>query len=298
MSVFVIVNPAAGRGRREGRIASLRALLERALPDRREVFTTGPGQEADLVDHALTEGYDTIVAIGGDGTWSLVADRILRSGQRDVRLGLLPAGTGNDFGKSLGITSDRSEQVVRAIVERRTRRVDVGRAGGRYFLNVVGAGFDIAVIDDAAGLPFLHGDALYRASALRQLFRFSGLPLEIHANSCRPLVLDHLMLVVANANYFGGSFHIAPRARLDDGRLDAVSIANGGAFERARLFSLVGRGRHEGHPKVIIQQASRLEVRSEPGWRYEMDGEVYTCEGGRLEIESVPAALEIFVPEF
>ena len=297
MSVFVIINPAAGRGRREGRIAGLRELLDRAIPDRREIFTTGPGQEAALVDQALAEGCDTIVAIGGDGTWSLVADRILGSGRHDVRLGLLPAGTGNDFGKSVGITFDRAERVVRAIAERRARRVDVGRAGGRHFLNVVGAGFDIAVIDDVVGLPLLRGDALYRVCALRQLFRFPGLPLEIHANSDRPLVLDHLMLVVANANYFGGSFHIAPHARLDDGRLDAVSIANGSAFERARLFSLVGRGRHEGHPKVVIKQASRLEVHSEPGWRYEMDGEVYTCEGGRLEIVSVPAALEICAPE-
>jgi diacylglycerol kinase (ATP) len=262
-----------------------------------EAFTTGPGQEAALVDRALAEGHDAIVAIGGDGTWSLVADRLLRAGRRDVRLGLLPAGTGNDFGKSLGVTFDRAEQAVRAIAEHRTRRVDVGRAGDRHFLNVVGAGFDIAVIDDAAHFPLLRGDALYQFCALRQLFRFPGLTLEIAANGAAPSALDHLMLVVANANYFGGSFHIAPRARLDDGRLDVVSIANAGAFERARLFSLVGKGRHEGHPKVVVRQAARLRVQAAPGWRYEMDGEVYTCEGAALDIESVPAALEVFVPE-
>ena len=135
------------------------------------------------MDRALDAGHDAIVAVGGDGTWSRVADRILRSGRRDVALGLLAGGTGNDFGKSVGVTFERSEEVVRAIAAGRRKRIDVGRVGERHFLNVVGFGFDIAVIDDAAGVPVLKGDLLYRFSAARQLFRFPGLELDIRVGS-------------------------------------------------------------------------------------------------------------------
>ena len=107
---------------------------------------------------------------------------------------------------------------------------------------------------------------------------------------------DALMLVVANANYFGGSFHIAPGARLDDGQLDAVCIPNAGPLARARLFGLVGQGKHEGHDQVLIEQSSSFEVSFAEPVRYEVDGEVYTSSESTLRIESVPQALDVFVP--
>lgn len=296
MSVFALFNPAAGRGRGAQRMEFFLERLRAQLPDLDHAVTTAPGDEGRLVERALEQGHDAIVAVGGDGTWSLVADQLLRRRRTDVRLGLLPAGTGNDFGKSLGITYARVDAVIQGIAAAHTRRIDVGRVGDRHFLNVVGAGFDIAVIDDAVDMPVLRGDALYQFCAVRQLFRFPGLPLSIRADDAAPARIDHLMLVVANANYFGGSFHIAPRARLDDGQLDAVSIANAGAFERARLFSLVGKGRHEGHAKVSIRTARRIRIEATPGLRYEVDGEVLSSASGILEIESIPGALEVFVP--
>ena len=250
-SVFVLLNPAAGRGRRAARLDHYFDLLARALPAFDHAWTQAAGDEVKLVDKALAEGCDTIVAVGGDGTWSLVADRILQSGRRDVALGLLPTGTGNDFGKSLGVRHERVEEIVRAVAEGRTRRVDVGRAGERHFLNVVGMGFDIAVIDDAERTPILRGDALYKFCAIKQLFRFPGIPLAVDESGREP----HLMLVIANGNYFGGSFHIAPDASLCDGKLDAVSIFDAGPFERAKLFGQVGKGEHVKAEKVRIQQA-------------------------------------------
>ncbi|HEU4929167.1 MAG TPA: diacylglycerol kinase family protein, partial [Candidatus Krumholzibacteria bacterium] len=178
-STFVLVNPAAGRGRRRARVQHYLDILQRHLGAFEPVITSRAGDETALLDRALQEPIDCIVAVGGDGTWSAAADRIVKSGRRDVSLGLLPTGTGNDFGKSLGIRHERAEDVVRAIAERNTRPIDVGRAGGRHFLNVVGLGFDIAVIDDAAKTPLLRGDLLYRFCALRQLFFFPGREIEI-----------------------------------------------------------------------------------------------------------------------
>jgi len=293
---FVLVNPAAGRGRGARRLPRFRELLARHVPGHVLATTSGPGQEATLVDRALAGGFRTIVAIGGDGTWSLAADRILRSGRRDVRLALLPGGTGNDFGKSVGATWDRAEEIVRAIAAGTTRRIDVGRVGDRHFLNVVGLGFDIAVIDDSYRVPLLKGDLLYRFCALRQLFRFPGLRLGVSAGNGDGDAFDHLMLVVANGRWFGGSFDIAPRADLADGRIDLVSIADAPPLERARLFGLVAKGRHEGHARVRMRRGPRFELRFAPPLRYEVDGEVLETTEGRLEVESVPSALEIVVP--
>jgi diacylglycerol kinase (ATP) len=296
--VFVLTNPAAGRGRRAARLARFRELLRDRVGSFDEFTTDGPGQEPDVIDRALADGYDTIVAIGGDGTWSLVADRIVRSGRRDVALGLLPAGTGNDFGKSFDITWERADAIVEAIASRRTKRIDVGRVGDRYFLNVVGLGFDIAVIDDSHRTRWLKGDALYRFCALRQLFRFPGVHLTVRGDAEEtPERVDHLMLVVANGRYFGGSFDIAPDADLTDGRVHVVSIRNAPPLARLRLFDLVGKGRHEASDRVEVRRGSHFAIDFEAPLRYEVDGEVYETSEGRLVVESVPAALELIVPE-
>jgi len=149
MKPVALINTAAGRGRGISRIREFRALLDASFEQVRYEETTGVGQEGARIDAALADGCDCVLALGGDGTWSIVADHLLRTGRPGVPLGLLPAGTGNDFGKSLSITYDQRAEVVRAIAAGRRRRVDVGRVEGRHFLNVVGMGFDIAVIHDA-----------------------------------------------------------------------------------------------------------------------------------------------------
>jgi YegS/Rv2252/BmrU family lipid kinase len=270
-------------------------LLRRHIGDFDPVTTTRAGEEVGLLDRALGEGADCIVAVGGDGTWSAAADRILASGRQDVALGLLPSGTGNDFGKSIGVRHEDAEDVARAIADRTTALVDVGRVAERYFLNVVGLGFDIAVIDDAEHTPLLRGDLLYRFCALRQLFRFPGREVEIEAHGQPPIRLRVLMLTISNANYFGGSFHIAPRASLHDGRLDAVAIRDAGPMTRARLFAQVSKGAHQFLPEVACIQSPSFAVRFDGALRYEVDGEVRDATGA-LMVESIPAALRVCTP--
>jgi diacylglycerol kinase (ATP) len=294
-SFFIISNPAAGRGRAATLAADCAGRLAR-FGTVEEAPTTGPGEESDLTRKALARGFTAIIAVGGDGTWGKVAGSIVASGRRDVTLGLLPAGTGNDFAKSIGIRAANIDAAIRGIEEGRRRTIDVGRAGSRYFLNVVGFGFDIAVIDDAKSFPVLHGDLLYRFCALRQLFKFTGIPIEIADESGSSGRRRHLMLTVSNGNYFGGSFHIAPGARLDDGRVDAVSILDAAPLTRAALFSRVSKGTHGEHEMVSTRSASRFAVSFDSPVRYELDGDVYDLEGTTLEIEAVPRALSVYVP--
>ena len=181
---FVIFNPASGRGRGGKRIDAYRALLDKALGDVTYGATTRAGEERDLAERAVDDGYDVIVAVGGDGTWSNVADRLVASGREDVALGILPSGTGNDFGRNFGYDPRNPAEAVRVLAEGHPRSIDVGRVDTlsasehhpdrwepRHFLNLIGFGFDIAVIDAAKGARFLRGELLYKITALQQLFR-------------------------------------------------------------------------------------------------------------------------------
>jgi len=294
---LVLVNPAAGRGRRKARLKDYLKRLEKHIGPFDPVYTSHAGDETRILDTALSRGVEKIISLGGDGTWSETANRVLANGRgRDVSVGFLPVGTGNDFGKSIGIRHENIDAVMRAIADDTTRTVDAGKVNDRYFLNVVGMGFDIAVIDDAAKTPLLRGDALYKFCALKQLFRFPGVRLGIAEGSNSPDTwLEVLMLTISNANYFGGSFHIAPRASLVDGKVDLVAIHDAAPLTRAKLFDIVGKGKHEGHDKVTFRTAVSFSIHFQGTLRYEADGEVYSSTSP-LVVMSVKNALKVCAP--
>lgn len=294
--ILVLINPAAGRGRRRARLRDYLARLEKHVGPFEPAITQRPGDEVRLLDGALRSGVERIVALGGDGTWGAAADRILACGRgADVALGLLPVGTGNDFGKSIGVRHKNIDAVMRAIADRTTRTVDAGHVADRHFLNVVGMGFDIAVIDDAERTPLLRGDMLYKFCALKQLFRYPGTPLAITAEGGETRSLRALMLTISNANYFGGSFHIAPKAKLDDGKLDLVAIHDAAPFARAKLFDAVSKGRHENMAEVEFITAPSFRITFEGTLRYEADGEVYASTSP-LVVRAMPRALRVCAP--
>ncbi len=310
--VFVIFNPASGRGRGARRIDSFLSLLEKHLPGFSTAGTSSPGEESLLADRAITEGFDLIVAVGGDGTWSNVADRIVASGKENVALGILACGTGNDFGRNFGISIRDPERAVQILANGVVRTVDVGRvvtratplrAGedplspseGRHFLNLVGFGFDIAVIEDAAGARFLRGELLYQLTALKNLFSYSGVTLVLEGDG--PTVDgEQLMLTISNAPFFGGGYLIAPEAELDDGLLHACAIGNTPAFTRWRLFNAAPKGRHVLSKHVQMRQSGRFSVRFSAPPRYEVDGELWQAEDSEVIVEAVPRALSVVVP--
>ncbi|MGD8322123.1 MAG: diacylglycerol kinase family lipid kinase, partial [Gemmatimonadota bacterium] len=303
---FVIFNPASGRGRGARRIGAYRALLARYLPDAAEGVTERPGGERDLADRALAEGYEVIAAAGGDGTWSNVADRVLASGRDDVAFAMLPNGTGNDFGRSLGFRPGDAEEAVQALAQARTRLVDAGRLDTpsasehdpermepRHFLNLVGFGFDIAVIDAAARARFLKGELLYKITALQQLFRFPGVSLRLKSGAGEARHGRHLMLTVSNGRYFGGGFPIAPDATVEDGRLHACRIQDAPPLSRLRLFNLAEKGRHVTSPRVEVLDDRAFHIAFDEPPRFEIDGDVRQAAEAELSVRILPRALRV-----
>lgn len=300
--MLVIFNPASGRGRGAQRQQAYIKLLRSAGIEFQHATTSEPGQEGDLAEKALAEDVRTIVAVGGDGTWSNVAGRILASGRSDVTLGLLPAGTGNDFAKSFGIRYADPAGAVAAVARGRARTVDVGRirfledgANGRdrHFLLETSFGIGPAVLQAASRARFLKGNLLYSLSALQQIFAFGEVTADVDAGGDVVSRGGHLMLVIANAPNMGGSFLIAPEARLDDGKLDVCAIEDAGALERLRLFRMVGSGHHGRSERVTLRQSASFTIRFRAPVPYEVDGELLFSTSLIAQVDSVPQALRV-----
>jgi diacylglycerol kinase (ATP) len=305
----VIFNPASGRGRGRRRIAAYQRLLEEALDEVTFATTEGPGHERTLAERAARDGYDVVVGVGGDGTWSNVADGLVASGRRGVALGVLPSGTGNDFGRNLGFDPDGAADAVATLAAGALRSVDVGhvetasaseqapdRWESRHFLNVVGFGFDVAVIDAAADARWLRGALLYKVTALGQLFRFEGFRCSLRDDGDRVREGTNLMITVSNGRYFGGGFPIAPEADVSDGRLHACLIGDGGPLTRLRLFNLAERGRHVGADRVEIVDSRSLVLRFDSPPRFELDGDVRRARDREIQLSVIPGALQVVAP--
>lgn len=293
--VCVIVNPAAGRGRGSRLLPLVRAEFARhGVTDVRT--TTAAGQEGEIARRALDEGATTLVAVGGDGTWSGVANAILSSGA-DARLAMLSGGTGCDFAKTVGCPALDLPATVRLAVDGTDTRVDVGRIEDRFFLNVSGFGFDIAVLEDIGRIRWLSGNSVYIYSALRQLLGYQGVDIEVNSDAVRRASTRHLMLIVANARNFGGTFRIAPGASLVDGKLDAVAIRNAKPLRRIALFGAAAKGTHVAAPEVEVEQAASFTLRFPEPPAYETDGEYNRARSDEVEIRCVPRALRVVVPE-
>jgi len=284
-------------------------LLRDALDDVTFGATTRPGEERELAERALDDGYDVIVAVGGDGTWSNVADRLVASGRTDVVFAVLPSGTGNDFGRNFGYDAGNPAEAVRVLADGHSRAIDVGRVDtlcaseqkpdrleARHFLNLIGFGFDISVIDAAVGARFLRGALLYKVTALQQLFRFPGIRVGVTPGDGQEHDSDLLLLTVSNGRFFGGGFPIAPAATLQDGKLHACMIGDAPPLTRLKLFNLAERGRHESSERVEILADGNFRLRFADAPRFEVDGEVWKSPEPTIDVRVLPGALQVIAP--
>jgi diacylglycerol kinase (ATP) len=293
--VTVIVNPASGRGRGARTAEDIhRAFADVGVSDIR--FTTAIGQERELAAQAIKAGATTIVACGGDGTWGNVANAIVAM-KSDCRLAVLAAGTGNDFAKTLGIPAGDIHRMAQLAVSGPDTRIDVGRIEDKYFINIAGFGFDIAVLEGIERVHWLRGQFLYKYVALKSLFGYEGLTVDIASSASARGTRKHLMVIIANARHFGGTFVIAPQADMRDGKLDAIAILDASPMQRMKLFDAVGKGKHIGHPSVVAEQAARFTLTFPEPPAYETDGEYNRARTNVVEVACVPGALRLVVPE-
>ncbi len=290
---FVILNPNSGKGR--GR---------RLEPRIREVFggngvefglTSAKGDEERLAHQAIGQGFDRIVAVGGDGTTSNIGHAIMESGKA-VSLGLVPGGTGCDLARSLDIPQNDLKLCAEIIAAGKTRAIDVGKVEDRHFLNVAGFGFDMAVLERSFRVKWLRGELLYLYCALLEMKAYPGFGLTSLLDGRPGPSGTHMMVIVANARKFGGGFAIAPDASLEDGKLDIVTFGDLGFFARLKAMGALLKGRHNQLAGVGTVLAVRAVFNFEAPPSFETDGEWRQAKGASLTIETLPGALKVLVP--
>jgi diacylglycerol kinase (ATP) len=288
--VFVIVNPAAGRGKSLHRAAAFRACMADG-----EIagiaYTQESGDEERLARRALEDSASVIVVVGGDGTFSGIANAVLRSGKR-CQLAVVPSGTGNDVAKTLGIDGQTPQQIAALVSRRAAREIDVGLADDRYFVNSCGFGFAASVLEATRRVRFLRGDAVYIYSALRQLFSYRGISISIGA-SLTAEAARMLMLTVSNGKFLGGAFRIAPHASVIDGQLDIGFFGDAGLLGRVRIFASAFRGTHVGLPTVKTKRVSEMTLGFPAPPMMEVDGELRQALSSTVKIECVARALSV-----
>jgi diacylglycerol kinase (ATP) len=286
----VIVNPAAGRGRGAKLAPAISAAFAPLGADVR--MTSQRRGESEAARIAIGEGAETLVVVGGDGTASNVANAILHSG-RDVRLAVLPAGTGNDMAKVLGTARATPAEVAALCANGATQRMDVGRVEDVFFVNCCGFGFDVAVLEAIARNARLRGNAVYIYTALSQILGYRGIDVSVTSGRGARLDEQHLLLVIANAAYFGGAFEIAPGATATDGELDAISVLSIPPWQRPAVLGAAIAGRHERFRAVKRSRAPWFDVELVSPPVYECDGELHRARSSSLRISSCPAALRV-----
>jgi YegS/Rv2252/BmrU family lipid kinase len=290
---LVIVNPAAGRSRRDARAwRAMAQALQQAGVTHDIAWTTGPGDGARIAAAAWQQGRARFLVAGGDGSVHDVVnglmtaqrahgDRVSPDPPRIPTVVPLPLGTGNDWSRSLALPSDPAAL---AAIIRRDHAVphDVGRiefpasdatpARTCWFINVAGAGFDAHVIERMpARTP---SKFAYLAGALRELARYRSPAFRLTADDDREAAASRLLLAfVANGQYCGGRMHVAPAARQDDGAFDLVTIDDVGLLRAlpklARLY--VGNLLHD--PLVQHRLVTKVCITAEPAAGIEADGQ-------------------------
>ena len=277
MRLLLVGNPASGGGRGLERLRIVEDELRRSGARVERLVSERPGHVGSALAAAAREAdAERVVACGGDGLVQEAATALARG---DVPLAVIPGGRGNDFARALGVPLDLVEAARLAASNAQTRRVDLASANGRLFCTVAACGLDAEVARRArvTKVP-LPGPTAYVAQLLAQLVR--GIPafdaeLTIDGRAERERLM---VLAVANSPTYGGGFRIAPRARIDDGRIDACLIR---ATSRARaltLFPFVFAGRHEGLREVRFVTCEELRVVAPSGLEVGADGEAVATQ--------------------
>ncbi len=233
-----------------------------------------------------------MVAVGGDGLVGMVADALAGT---DAVMGIIATGVGNDFAAALGLPVKDPPEACRVLLRGTPRRMDLGRVawdgGSRHFCGVAGAGFDSEATRWANATRWLSGRPLYTVAALRTLATFSPLRFTLTLDDEEPLSYPGWLVAMGNSTSYGGGMRIAPRARVDDGRIDVTVVGPVSRLEFVRTFPRVFAGTHLSHPRVEALTARRVRVEADRPVDCYADGE--RCGPLPVDVRSVPGALQI-----
>jgi len=290
-TMAVIVNPVAGRGlvrqREENIVSALRAAgFEFTL-----FHTQAEGHATELAREAAREGFDTIVAVGGDGTVHEVAAGMWES---NASLGVIPCGSGNDFAGSQGIPVD-IEGAIAVLSNGVVGRSDVGLFGEHSFFNTLSGGFAAAVTVYSRRHKRLRGYLLYLVTVIQSLFMYRAIRMKVETEDFRRDDLT-FMLTIGIGTREGGGFKVVPGAVTDDGVFEICVIHDVSIPMALKKLPVISKGEHADLPIITMLESSRVRISADEPILLHGDGQIYETGTTELEVHCRPRALKVRLP--
>jgi diacylglycerol kinase (ATP) len=296
----LIVNPNADMGRAWRWASDLRPIVM-DFGGADWAGTVYPTHATELAREAADEGYELIVAVGGDGTVHEVINGLMQiPEERRPRMGIVPMGSGNDFSYAVGMDS-RPLQAMRQVFTGVPRRIDVGllqdgRGRTEYWNNAIGIGFDASVVIRSRQVPVVRGFLVYLVSVLQTiLFNHDAPRLKIKTD-VEAWEEEMVMFVLCNGSREGGGFKICPPSTPYDESFHYVGVDRVSRGMMLRLLPEVMRGTHPRFRQVRIGQFRTLELTADRPLNIHTDGEIFAGFGvdvRQLSVEIIPGAIEV-----
>ncbi|MCR8846448.1 diacylglycerol kinase [Paenibacillus sp. SC116] len=287
----LIYNPTSGREEGKRRLADILQRLDAGGIETTTRATEGEGDAISSAGEAIDNGYDIIIAAGGDGTLNEVINGMAVKEHRPP-LGIIPLGTTNDFARALGIPR-QWEEACDLIVRQQTMPIDVGQANDKYFINIAGGGsLTELTYEVPSKLKTLMGQLAYYVKGLEKVARLAPTELHFNIEGHGQFSGEFMLFLITNSNSVGGFEKLAPDAVINDGLLDILMMKKCNLAEFLRIATLALRGEHLNDPHIVHLQSKRIEVTSPDYVQLNLDGEL----GGTLPtvFQVLPSHLHIF----
>lgn len=279
--LYVIVNPTAGKGKALKAGKKVEAELIKRGIEYELHYTEYKGHATELAAFAAENGFETVMSVGGDGT---SYETVCGLKGKNASLAIIPAGTGNDFIRALGLPTD-PVKALEWYLTHEAKNADCGIVNGRMFLNACGTGFDITVLDYAEkARKYLSGPLTYLYGVIKTVFNFDPTSVKIVADGVEVFNGEILVVAVSNGSYYGGGIKIAPNARPDDGLFDITIVRPIGSSAKMMTYlpGLVG-GKVLTFKETTALKAKKVTVESK-GMRFNIDGEIIKTDVAELEL--------------
>ena len=289
---YLIANPTAGRGRARAALDKVRVFFsERQLPF--ETHLTSEPTHATKIVEKLPENA-IVISLGGDGTVHEIARACIGTNRT---VGILPAGSGDDFAFGLGIYRHDLDQALAIIQQGHTVMVDTALVNGAPFINAFGVGFDADVAHAVRSAPRpLRGRSAYLYAIFTILGKLETSQVSIAVDKQEVFKGESLLVSTQNGPRVGGSFLFYPEAKLFDGMLEVIVAGKFNRLETVSLLPKLMKGHHLQHPKVHVFKGKNIKLVWEKPRGGHMEGELFEADS-RFDISINPKSLKVVVPK-